>query len=182
MSRKIKVASTIAVTMLIGFLLFGWSSTIEWDSRSGMQRTVHHLFGLRVVEGSRQANTRSDWRGASADTAQWVQVAATPKDGALATFCYERILGQLKLLDWQVRGEDQRRQCATWILDEVATGTPICDLSRRCQRFGDSVRGLDHDFEQGELSVEVLRTQWEQTKKAQQVAAGQPATTPRVGD
>ena len=182
MSRKTKVGSLLAGTILIGILIFGVSSTVEWDTHSGMQRTVYHLFGHRVLAGSREANTLSEWRDAEDDADQWVQVAATPKNGMLVTFCYVRILGQLKLLDWQIQGEGQRQQCATWILDEVAAGTPICDLSRRCQRFGDSVRGLDHDFEQDELSVQVLRTQWEKSKNAQQGVGGQPATPPRVGD
>ena len=168
MSRKIKVASAIAVAMMIGILFFGGSSTVEWDTHFGMQRTVHHLFGHRVLAGSRQANTLSEWKGTKDDAAQWVQVEATPENGMLVTYCYVRILGQLKLFDWQIRGEDQRRQCATWIFDEIAAGTPICVLSGRCQRFGDSVRGLDHDFELDELSIEVLQNQWEKSKKAQQ--------------
>ena len=129
-----------------------------------MQRTVHYVAGLRVVAGNSKSTTLSEWLVDSDVPEQWTKVAAGSNDGAFVSYCYPRILGHLRSLDWIIREDIQRHHYASWILSEIAAGRPICDLWRHCDKIEDSIRRLGHDFEQEPLKTEVLRALWEESK------------------
>lgn len=167
MKRKhlVRLGLTVGVLLLLSVgYVFGYRWSLEVDTRLGLERTVHKVWGLSIAYEESSSTFISEWRKVDASETNWVQVASGPMRGVMVKYCYTNLLNDLRRVEWILQDPNQRQALATWVLSELEAEGQICELSTHGRRVAEALRDIDIYSNHASLTEEQLKLLWMKAK------------------
>lgn len=179
--RKVTLWTVAALGVSIaGVLGCGWR--LQWDTKSGRERTVDVFLWIGRSSTDPQDTRISEWLGRPTGDPNWVTVAGvygSPLSDISPSWCFSGVDIHLQNLELFVTGRSDRSAYAKFLLARLAAGESICELRRNCTKVEEALELPDRRFSpRRDIVFEELSARWGNPMEAQQGVVCDPPPAP----